>query len=97
MNALHFVADVTAEHSLSGNVMPIVMETNRHAEKSRTNCKVFIEMFIEIYFFLNIFSAITNLILCQLYYMYNVENSLDILNIAYTNPNQKLKNKFCYN
>lgn len=49
---------------------------------------LFIEMFIEIYFFSNFFSAITDLILSQLYY--NVENSLHILNIAYINPNQKL-------
>ena len=46
-------------------------------------------MFIEIYLFLNFFSAITDLILSQSYY--NVENSLHILNIAYTNPDQKLK------
>lgn len=55
---------------------------------------LFIEMFIEIYFFLNFTSAITNLILSQLYY--NVENSLHILNIAYTNPNQKLKKMKVY-
>ena len=56
------------------------------AKTSGTNCKVFIYRNV----YRNIFFLkITNLILSQLYY--NVENSLHILNIAYTNPNQKLK------